>query len=285
MDGDVFFWVMISCLCQFAGACLGAYCLAPVWDRFSMGMLADFVTQMRNVGLDTTGLPSMLRWWGATVILTGFVMCFVLQIPLIGIAAVIFICMAPRFWLEFQIAKRRSLLRDQMVGASVALANSTRAGMSLPQGIQSLSEEAPQPLAAEFRRVNQDYHRGRPMPEALRDAKERLLLDGFTLFTSALLTCIDRGGRVTEALERISKSLQESQRLERKLEADTAAGRKTVLILTAFPVVFLGGFYLMDRDAVAVLFETIPGQSVVVAVLVLTFLSGIWAKKILAIEL
>src|SRR5205085_687207 len=149
-----------------------------------------------------------------------------------GVALIFFVYVAPRYVLEFVIARRRSLLRDQMVGASTAMANAARAGLALGQALESISKETPAPLANEFRRIIQEYERGRPLPDALRDAKERLELDGFTLFTSSLLTCLDRGGRITEALDRISKSLQESQRLERKLEADTATGRKVVIILT-----------------------------------------------------
>ncbi len=40
-------------------------------------------------------------------------------------------------------------------------------------------------------------------------------------------------GKITDALERISRSLQENQRLERKMEADTASGRKVIIILGA----------------------------------------------------
>ena len=90
---------------------------------------------------------------------------------------------------------------------------------------------------------------------------------------------------MTEALERISKSLQEGQRLERKLEADTASGRKVVIILTAFPLVFLFGYYAMDPVGTGVLFKTVLGQIVIVTVLGLTYASARWAKQILTIDL
>jgi Flp pilus assembly protein TadB len=66
------------------------------------------------------------------------------------------------------------------------------------------------------------------LPESLRAAKDRLNIDSFTLFAAAILVSLERGGRITDALERISHSLQELQRIERKLEVDTASGKKVV---------------------------------------------------------
>jgi tight adherence protein B len=255
-----------------------------LWDEFAAWILADFTRQMRSVGLDSSRLATYLRWWGISLV-SALAICVALGIPVIGIAVVFFIYVAPRFALEFAIARRRTLLRDQMVGAATAMANSSRAGLALAQALESVGKETPPPLALELRRIVKEFERGRPLPDALRDAKERLQLDGFTLFTSSLLTCLNHGGRVSEALDRISKSLQESQRLERKLEADTATGRRVVIILIMFPVVFLVGFYLMDPASTGVLFSTIPGQFVVLMVLALAYLSAIWAKRILTIDL
>ena len=92
---------------------------------------------------------------------------------------------------------------------------------------------------------------------------------------------MERGGRITEALERISRSLQENQRLERKLEADTESGRKVVVMLAAFPAVFLGLFYFLNPEGTALLFTTILGQVVLVFVIVMVYAAVRWANRIL----
>ena len=70
---------------------------------------------------------------------------------------------------------------------------------------------------------------------------------------------LERGGRITDALERISHSLQETQRIERKLEVDTASGKKVVYILTGFPFFFLGLSYFMNPDGTATVFQSLLG--------------------------
>ena len=183
------------------------------------------------------------------------------------------------------IERRRALLRDQMVGGAIALANASRAGLSLAQGLKTVGEEIPQPLAAELQKIVNEYEHGRPLQRAIHNAKERLNLDSFTLFASAIEVSLERGGRITESLERISRSLQENQRIERQLEAETASGRRVVIILAIFPFLFLAGFLVLHPEGTLLLFSTLIGQFVVLVVIALTFVSIWWSNRILSIEL
>jgi tight adherence protein B len=129
-----------------------------------------------------------------------------------------------------------------------------------------------------------EYRHGRPLSDAIRATKERLKIESFTLFSAAILVCLERGGRITDALERISHSLQELQRIERKLEVDTAAGTKVVYILTVFPIIFLGISYVTNPTGTDFLLHSLSGQVILLLVIVLTYLSFRWSQKILAIE-
>jgi tight adherence protein B len=277
--------VIVSSLIMGLAVYLAAVWGAPIWDAISRRNIADLAPRMRELSLDTSWLKRMQRWWGLSMALT-FLVCFlVLHIPVIGVMAVYVIYVMPHILLEIWIARRRALLRDQMVGAGILLANATRAGLALAQGLETVAQESPEPLATEFRRLVREYQRGRPLSDALRDAKVRLNLDGFTLLVNAVLTCLERGGKITEALERISRSLLENQRLERKIDADTASGRLVVLILGIFPFAFMGFFYIMAPEAMSLMFSTIIGQVIVVFIGILVYISVKWARRILAIDI
>jgi tight adherence protein B len=202
----------------------------------------------------------------------------------VALAAVYIVYVAPRIALDLMIRRRRSQLRDQMVAATIALANTCRAGLSLAQGIETVANETPQPLASELQRIVREYKYGRPLAEAIRATKDRLMVDSFTIFASAILVSLERGGRITDALERISHSLQETQRIERKLEVDTASGQKVVYLLTAFPLLFLGMSYFMNPDGTAMVFQSLLGQLVLLVVIALSYFSFRWSQRILAIE-
>ncbi len=172
-----------------------------------------------------------------------------------------------------------------MVGAAVALANASRAGLSLAAGLQTVSRETPEPLASELRKIVNEYEHGRPLASAITDAKNRLQLDSFTLFASAIQVSLERGGRITDSLERIGQSLQENQRVERQLEAETASGRRVVWILAAFPFLFLAAFLVLHPSGTLLVFNSLVGQLALLTVIGMIVASVWWSHRILAIEL
>lgn len=267
------------------GVALGLLAILPFWDGIVTRYIGDITPQMQAIGLDTDDLPMYMRIWGATMAGVFILLWFVLGMWPCAIGATLFVYALPRILLEGAIRKRRTLLRDQLVGSGVALANSCRAGLSLPQAFDTVGREIQEPLATEFRRISRDYSAGRPFGEALNDVKLRLDLDSFTLFSSAILVCIRAGGNLTVALERISENLLENQRLERKLEADTQSGRSVVAMLVFFPWIFLGGFYLMEPQGTGLMFTTLPGQLVICVIGLLSYISYRWATKILEIDI
>lgn len=255
-----------------------------VWDDITRRYVSDLTPKLDSLSLDRTELSSYLRIWGMTLVGAFVVVAFVFAMPPVAIAAVYLVYVAPRIILDLMIRRRRALLRDQMVAATIALANTSRAGLSLAQGLETVGKETPEPLASEIRRVIREYKHGRPLAESLRAAKDRLNIDSFTLFAAAVLVSLERGGRITDALERISHSLQETQRIERKLEVDTASGKKVVYILTAFPFFFLGLSYFMNPEGTKLVFQSWTGQAVLLVIIGLCYFSFRWSQKILTIE-
>ena len=276
--------VIISSTLVFLAVFLACRSGGGVWDDVTARYVADITPMLDSLSLDRSMLPKYLRIWGISLVAAFVIVAFVLRMPPIALAAVYLVYVSPRIILDFMIRRRRSLLRDQMVAATVALANTSRAGLSLAQGLETIGNETPEPLAAELRRIVHEYRHGRPLSEAIRSTKERLKIESFTLFSAAILVCLERGGRITDALERISHSLQELQRIERKVEVDTASGTKVVYILTGFPVLFLGISYATNPEGTDVLLHSILGQLILLLVIALTYFSFRWSQKILAIE-
>jgi tight adherence protein B len=276
--------VWLSSLSLLLAVVLGVYWLWPYWDEFTNKRIGKLAQDLIDLGFEDTKIMRYHRLWGVALIGGFLFFWLVLEMPALGVVLVFLMFLSPGFMVRRRLQERKSVLRDQMSMACTALANTTRAGLALAQGFESISKEIPEPLAAEFRRMVGEFHRGRPFPDVIRDTQARLQLESFTLFASSVLVCLDRGGRITESLDRISKSLQETQRLKRKLEADTASGRKVVTILGAFPFLFLFGFYLLDPESTDLILRTIPGQMVLLVVGLLDFLSIIWAQRILKID-
>ncbi|MCA9132452.1 MAG: type II secretion system F family protein [Planctomycetales bacterium] len=275
--------LLATCL-VFASVFLLVECLEKFWDQIAQRFVAEQMRQAQAIGLDTVRIRRALRWWGLSC-LAVLILGWVFQALPIAVALLVLLLLAPKWSFAWAIRSRQDLLRDQMVGCTVALANAARAGQSLTQGLQAVSQECPQPLGGELQRIVAEYHLGRALPETLLEAKQRLRIDSFTMFASAITVSLERGGRVTDSLEKISRSLRENQRIERKLAAETASGWRVVMILTAFPFLFLAGFFVLHPEGTGLMFSTLVGQSLVLMIMGLIVVSVWWSRRILRIEL
>ncbi len=275
---------LLACLLLFAAMFLGTQRLGPAWDFLALKQVAALEDRGRCLALDMSRLAAWLRLWGMLLCGVPAVFWFVLHNVTLGLTLTFLLYRAPRHVLDFLIRRRARLLRDQMVGTAHALANATRAGLTLPQGLLEVLRDTPEPLASELRRITADYQRGRPLKDALETVRRRLQLEPFTLFATAIQVCLERGGRVNEALTRIATSLRENLRLERKMEADTASGRRAVLIMALFPAMFLALMYLLEPSSVQLLFTRLGGQVVLAVVVLLVYFGSRWALHIMRLD-
>ena len=261
-----------------------AYYIVPAWDEISERFLKDLMPRVDALNMERDQVKDLMRWWGISICAGIFLIGVLWGKFIIAIGITLFALTIPRFVLDLMIDRRRIQLRDQLVTASIGLANTCRAGLTLPQGITSIAPDIPNPLGKEFRRIVINYESGLPLKQALREVKNRLDLESFNVFSSSVLVALEQGGNISQALEKISEGLAELQRLERKIESVTAGGKKLAFFLAMFPPAFLLGFYLLDPVSVGLMFNWIVGQVILVVIGLLVFLAVRWCHYILDIE-
>ncbi|NLS97913.1 MAG: hypothetical protein GXX96_37720 [Planctomycetaceae bacterium] len=284
MDTATHLWVITICTTSAAAVAIGLIRIGPVWDTAADNHMGELSLKFKRLSLSEDRLRVFLRIWGVALIASVALLGYVAHKPPLAAFAAFLVYVAPRYVLDHLIRRRSRLLRDQLVGAAVALANAVKAGLSIAQGLETVSAEAPQPLKTELQRIVFEYQRGRPLKEAIEALRVRLELEEFNLFALAIEATLERGGRLNEALERICSSLREKQRLERKLTACTAAGRQTVITLALFPIGMVLILSLIDHEYYRVLFDTFSGQVLFALACGLVYCGGRWAWKIVNFE-
>jgi tight adherence protein B len=273
----------LASLAMLAAVALGVVRSGPVWDESARRQLGRLVERFESLGLDKNRLRIGLRTWGMAIPATFFFLWLGLNMFLPGVVLAGLVYVAPRYVLEYLIQRRSRLLRSQIVEAARALANAVKAGMNLHQGLETVAQEIPDPLAAEIQRIVADYSRGRPLAEALETVRRRLDLEPFTLFASAVEVALQHGGRVNETLLRISHALLENQRVERKMEADTASGRRQVQMLALCPPVLLSAIWLIEPQMVHSVFTTPQGQAMLCVIALLVYAGAAWARRMVTL--
>lgn len=178
-------------------------------------------------------------------------------------------------------ARRREKIEDQLADAMVMFSASIRAGLSLAQALDLLAMECPKPIRQEFSQIVGEYKMGKPMERTLREASDRLRSDNFAIFAAALLASRESGGRLNDTVERISRSVLEMQRLERKLQTETAQARKSAVYMAIVPLLILIVYFFVDPVNSRLLFVTTLGQVVLSIAAIFNLVAYFWAVRIL----
>ncbi len=276
--------LLFTSVLAFLAVFLSAQWLGPAWDAFAQRHIEDIAPRLKALGLDEENVSSWMRWWGVAMFGSFLFVSVILQMIPIGVGLAFLVFVSPRFILDRMVEQRQQKLRDQLVRATVGIANGCRAGLSLASSIEKVAAETPKPLAEELTRIVRYHKGGSRIQDALREVQHRLNLESFTIFASSAIVSLEQGGNVSFALERISEGLQEMQRLERKLEADTASGRKLALMLSLFPLFFLGLFTLMDPVSMNLLYTTLLGNLILCFVGFIVFIAFRWCLAILDLD-
>lgn len=276
-------WGIASSLLMGLTVAAAADPLLKVIDWVNNSYTGSATERAADLGLNTSHIRLFLRWWWLVTLLTFLFVCFVLKMPPVSVVVTLFLISLPRTILEIWGERRRTQLRDQMVAACRSLASQLRAGLKVPSGLESVTADLGMPLKAEFQKISDDYSlRGVPLQDALLEMKSRLRIEAVSLFTTVLLACQTRGGDSTLAMDKISHSLEQLQQVELKRTTNTASGRLTVYVLSAFPVFFTGFIYLIDPGSIELLMTTFAGQMVISLIMILIYAAIRWAFYLIA---
>jgi tight adherence protein B len=241
----------------------------------------DLGERLRSMRYSSARLRPLLHAWLAGAVIVFFGLWFGFDSLVFGTLAVVFLLAGPWYVVRQMARRRRQKLEDQLADAMVMFSSGVQAGLSIAQALDLLAKECPRPIREEFQQIVGEYKLGKPLERTLDEAKDRLKSENFVLFAAALLASRESGGRLNETVERISRSVLELQRLERKVLSETAQARKSAVYMAIVPILVLAVYSQIDPENTSLLFRTLPGQLVLAAVVVLNVIAYFWSVKIL----
>jgi tight adherence protein B len=161
----------------------------------------------------------------------------------------------PRIYLSFAINRRLRQFESQLPDTISLWVNALRSGYSVPQAMEAIGRDAPEPTATEFKRVVQEMQIGIPMPNALAHMLERIESEDFDLIVTAVNIQREVGGNLAEILDVIGHTVRERIKLKGEIMVLTAQGRITGYLISFLPIVLALFLYSINREYMANLFE------------------------------
>jgi tight adherence protein B len=181
--------------------------------------------------------------------------------------------------------KRRKDFMGQLPDTLSLLSGTLKAGYSLMQGVEAVSQEVPEPMGLELRRVVTESRLGRPLEESLDASADRMDSPDFAWAVMAIRIQREVGGNLAELLLTVADTMIARERLRRDVAALTAEGRVSAYMLAGMPPILAGVMYVLNKDYVSTLFTDGLGIGMVVVAVVSMIVGFLWMKKIITIEI
>lgn len=175
--------------------------------------------------------------------------------------------------------KFQERMNDQLPEVCRILANSTRSGMTLTQGIGIAAEELSEPARDEFQRLYGELQLGVDFNRALRNLQSRVPSKEYRLFIATLLIQKQAGGNMHAVLDEMGQTMEDRKLLLQEIKTMTAEQRYIAYIVPILPIFLL---LIMNNVVDGFLEPLFSGVGIILLVLFIigTLLSFFLVKKV-----
>jgi len=164
------------------------------------------------------------------------------------------------------------------------LGRAVRAGHAFTTALEMISNEIPEPVATEFRKLFEEQKFGMPVRDALMNFVERVPLVDVKFFVTAVMLQRETGGNLAEILDNLSYMIRERFKIMRQVRVYTAQGRLTMGLLMMLPPIIIGLMLFMSPGFIQPLFSDPLGHVFVAVGITLQTIGYFVIRKIIQIQ-
>lgn len=190
----------------------------------------------------------------------------------------------PRRFLSTLHRRRIKKFIIQMIDGLSLMSNGLRSGLNVPQALQIVTEELPNPISQEFGLVLSQNKLGVTLEDAMSNLSVRMPADDIEMFTTSVNILKETGGNLAETFDTISTTIRDRIKVESKISAMVSQGVMQGVIVVLLPFALAAILYTIDPERVAPMFTTIPGWVLLLFMMSLQFLGGYTIWKIVQIK-
>lgn len=204
---------------------------------------------------------------------------FSIKFPINFFLALVLIEVVRRVLFLIRKNKFQERMNDQLPEICRILANATRSGMTLTQGMGICAEELNEPAREEFQRLYGELQLGVDFNRALKNLQDRIPSREYGLFIATLLIQKQAGGNVHAVLDEMGQTLEERKLLLQEIKTMTAEQRYIAYIVPVLPIFLL---LIMNNVVDGFLDPLFSGIGIILLVLFIigTLLSFFLVKKV-----
>ncbi|MEW5693972.1 MAG: type II secretion system F family protein [Candidatus Hydrogenedentota bacterium] len=179
---------------------------------------------------------------------------------------------------------RIKAFNDQLVDALVMMSNSMKAGYSFLQALDLVARESHYPMNDEFKRVLRETGLGAPIEDSFAGLLDRVPSEDLDLVLTVVMIQRQIGGNLAEILDKIAHTIRERIKLLGQIQALTAQGRMSGIVITALPFALYFIMHLLEPEKMSTLYKEKVGWVLIAIGLIMQSIGAVAIKKIISIE-
>lgn len=243
-------------------------------DERRRQMIADGLRQVERgrsadpksleVLIDQAGLTWSKRLFWVYSLVTGAIIGVVATLitsnPYIGMMMIAVGSYFPvRLYVRRVRKKRLQKFVDELPNALDMLVRGVKAGLHMNECFRSIAREAKEPVRSEFQRVVEAQAIGITIADAVGRLADRVPTPETNFLAISVALQASSGGRLSEALDNLSKTLRERKAMHGEIAAMSMEAKSSTAIIGAMPFLFVIGIHFTEPNYILPLFRTTMG--------------------------
>ncbi len=192
--------------------------------------------------------------------------------------------LAGMIYLKIHIINRQKAFLNQLGDTLIMVSNALRAGFSFMQAMELISKEMDAPIGVEFQKVINEVNLGATIETAMENMGRRMQSSDFDLVVTAVLIQRQVGGNLSQVLDTISDTINERIRMRREIDALTAQGKLSGIIVGIIPIFIAWFVYTKDPNYFNPMLESPMGKGLLAGAVLLELLAVFIIRKIIDID-
>jgi tight adherence protein B len=189
-----------------------------------------------------------------------------------------------RAYVSARAERRRRKFAEQLGDTLQFMAGSLRAGHGLLQAVDSVAEESESPTREEFGRIVIETRFGQDLGIALAAAADRVGNEDFDWVVQAIEIHREVGGDLSEVLDHVAATIRSRNSIRRQVQALSAEGRLSAVILFVLPIALTGGIAVMNPGYLDELVDNTAGNVLIGLGVVLMIVGGFWMRRLVRLR-
>src|SRR6266852_7685691 len=186
----------------------------------------------------------------------------------------------PMRYLKYRQGKRLKALNRQLPDTLSLLSNALKAGLSLPQAMETVARNTVPPISDELSRVIREMTVGSATSQALANMVRRVGSEDLDLIVTAINIQSSVGGNLARILDGISHTIRQRVQIKGQISAMTAQARASGWVITLLPVIVAAILYFITPTYFRPMFTDRAGIELLVVAAVSVAVGNVFIRRI-----